>query len=217
MSEKYLGEVSTPLLINQIKEKCALQYSTMPTPSASLVGKIAQYVGVTTSNYTNGYWYKCVGNGDPIVYSWDEIDTQAVDLSYVTPQDYGAKADGVTNDTLAVKSAIEHGENVYFPSGKYLVDWNTISVILTQDIVIYGDGKDESIIVLNSSDTLSGYGYALKFASTNNNINFTIKNIGIIYNNSDTVLDANHNDYTLLYLIGQYHNINGDNIYIYTN
>lgn len=35
------------------------QYETMPTPSVSNLGKVVQYIGETTSSFTNGYFYKC--------------------------------------------------------------------------------------------------------------------------------------------------------------
>jgi len=44
------------------------QFTTMPTPSASNVGAILQYVGTTTSNFINGYFYECVLNGSN--YEW---------------------------------------------------------------------------------------------------------------------------------------------------
>lgn len=46
---------------------------TMPTASEDLVGTIVQYVGTTTANYTNGYFYKCVSDGG--AYSWVHIST----------------------------------------------------------------------------------------------------------------------------------------------
>ena len=47
---------------------------TMPTASADLVGTIVQYVGTTTANYTNGYFYKCVSDGAVTpTYSWVEV------------------------------------------------------------------------------------------------------------------------------------------------
>lgn len=52
-----------------------IQYSTMPTASASNEGQIVQYVGTTDSTYTNGYFYKCVE--DTNVYSWENIGVQA--------------------------------------------------------------------------------------------------------------------------------------------
>lgn len=51
-----------------------IQYSTMPTASADNVGDIVQFVGTTTASYTNGYFYKCVSDGqDPATYSWEEV------------------------------------------------------------------------------------------------------------------------------------------------
>ena len=36
-----------------------MQYDVLPTASAENLGKIVQYVGATTSSFTNGYFYKC--------------------------------------------------------------------------------------------------------------------------------------------------------------
>ena len=58
-----------------------IQVSTMPEASASLVGKIVQYIGATDT-YTNGYFYKCVENDG--VYSWEASDTQ--DMSALQPK-----------------------------------------------------------------------------------------------------------------------------------
>ena len=50
--------------------------NTIPTASADLVGTIVQYVGTTTANYTNGYFYKCVSDGAVTpTYSWVEVIT----------------------------------------------------------------------------------------------------------------------------------------------
>lgn len=43
------------------------KYSTMPTASIGLVGKIVQYTGTTTVNYTNGYFYKGIATNMPSV------------------------------------------------------------------------------------------------------------------------------------------------------
>ena len=39
----------------------------------------------------------------------------------VTPQMYGAVADGITDDTAAVQAALNAGGNIYFPAGRYKV------------------------------------------------------------------------------------------------
>lgn len=52
-------------------------YSIMPTPDASNLGVIAQFVGTTDATYTNGYFYKCVSDGqNPATYSWEQTDVQ---------------------------------------------------------------------------------------------------------------------------------------------
>lgn len=55
-----------------------IQYSAIPTASADNVGDIVQFVGTTTASYTNGYFYKCVSDGqNPATYSWEEVEVQA--------------------------------------------------------------------------------------------------------------------------------------------
>lgn len=58
----------------------SIQVDTLPAPSADELGKIYQYIGDTTANYINGYFYKCVSETNPSTgvtsYSWVAIDTQ---------------------------------------------------------------------------------------------------------------------------------------------
>ena len=88
-----------------------MQYSTVPTASVDVLGKIIQYTGTTTSNYTNGYYYMCISNGEATpTYSWERINVQPnQDLSgYVTFTDYATTSDaGVfkTSTYYATKNA----------------------------------------------------------------------------------------------------------------
>lgn len=77
-------------------------------------------------------------------------------------KDYGAKGDGVTNDTPAIRSALAaatatNGGIVFFPPGNYAVEPDptttpfkdpTIFKITTSNIVIMGAGKDKSTLTM---------------------------------------------------------------------
>jgi len=51
----------------------------------------------------------------------------ALKNNYVTPQMYGAVADGITDDTTAIQQALNSGLSVFFPTGTYLTSGVTIS------------------------------------------------------------------------------------------
>lgn len=54
-----------------------VQRSTIPQASADELGNIYQFIGTTDSNYTNGYFYKCVSDGqEPATYSWTQVSVQ---------------------------------------------------------------------------------------------------------------------------------------------
>ena len=54
-----------------------VQRSTIPQASADELGNIYQFVGTTDANYTNGYFYKCVSDGqEPATYSWSQVSVQ---------------------------------------------------------------------------------------------------------------------------------------------
>lgn len=61
-------------------------------------------------------------------------------LGYVTPQMFGAKGDGVTDDTEAFKSAISSGDTMYIPRGTYLIS-ETLNIKNKIDICGAGAGK----------------------------------------------------------------------------
>lgn len=54
-----------------------VQRSTMPQASEDELGKVYQFVGTTDATYTNGYFYKCVSDGqNPATYSWTQTNVQ---------------------------------------------------------------------------------------------------------------------------------------------
>ena len=70
--------VSSQKAIKTYVDDRVIQYSTMPTASATLLNKIVQYTGTTNSTYTNGYFYKCVSDDDLTpTYSWTQVSVQS--------------------------------------------------------------------------------------------------------------------------------------------
>lgn len=75
------GTSTNPVQNKVIKEALdtkqdVMQYSTMPSAQDNL-GKIVQYIGTNTSNYTNGYFYKAVYDSESDVYLWTVIKFSA--------------------------------------------------------------------------------------------------------------------------------------------
>ena len=63
-------------------------------------------------------------------------------LDYANVKSYGAKGDGTTDDTEAIKAAIASGKDLYFPDGKYLIT-GTIDIgspLMTRDAIIIAQG-----------------------------------------------------------------------------
>ena len=121
-----------------------VQKSTMPTASESRLGKVYQYVGETTSNFTNGYFYECTSSGSPAVYAWTRIDTQPSNGSGDLP------TGGTTGQILTKRS-----------SADYDVEWSSSGASITRaDIdadyedmgLIHDISEYESLGVVNVKD-----------------------------------------------------------------
>ena len=75
---------------------------------------------------------------------------------FVTPQMYGAKADGETDDTEAIQAALDSGMPVFFPQGKYLTkslhpNPNGLRIKGISKLSLYGQPNVGSIIYFNGS------------------------------------------------------------------
>ena len=85
----------------------AVQVDSFPVASAKYFGKIYQYIGATTNDYTHGYFYQCVSNGEtPAVYSWEYVQTSDIQIAtvqkagIVKPDDETIRVDA--NGTISV-------------------------------------------------------------------------------------------------------------------
>lgn len=65
----------------------------------------------------------------------------------VSVKDFGAKGDGVADDTDAIQAALDTGDSVYFPAGTYVVS-STLSTTTTgsRGQQLIGAGRDNTII-----------------------------------------------------------------------
>lgn len=83
------------------------------------------------------------------------VDAKArEDIGYiknaVTPQMFGAKGDGVTDDTSAIQKAINNHDNVYIPSGDYLI---SAPIIVECANAFYNKGGYQGKTVRGSAST----------------------------------------------------------------
>jgi hypothetical protein len=77
---------------------------------------------------------------------------------FLTPDDFGAAGDGVTNDTVAVQTALKLGKTVVFPKNKtYLVDGDLMVTLRNQNLlgkggkILKSPGIAKNIFVLQDN------------------------------------------------------------------
>lgn len=92
-----------------------VQKSVMPTAALSELGNIYQYVGATSNDYINGYFYKCTVDNN--VYAWERINTQPEKGNIFRTTT--ALADAATTNPIVV-----NGQNVTVASGDFAI-YNT--------------------------------------------------------------------------------------------
>jgi uncharacterized membrane protein YobD (UPF0266 family) len=96
-----------------------------------------------------------------LLYKYHYVDSKVINV-----QDYGAKGDGITDDTRAIQKAFNTvtrtKTNVYFPSGTYMINPNN-NVFINSHTNVFGDGAG-SIIKANKSD----FGRSLLYISGRN-------------------------------------------------
>ena len=73
----------------------------------------------------------------------NEVPTGYCEGNFVSVKTYGAVGDGLTDDTVAIQSAINASNNVYFPSGVYAI---SSSIQLKQSSSYFGAGANQSIL-----------------------------------------------------------------------
>jgi len=123
----YTNTVDLTALLNAKQDQ--LQYSSLPTASEDYLGKVFEYVGQTTNEFTHGYFYECKFEGSS--YAWIRVDVQ--------PSGGGSSA------TIMVQTLMAGGVSVTFTdiptSGNYLIDFYTSTGINYTDMDISTPGQ----------------------------------------------------------------------------
>lgn len=114
---------------------------------------------------------------------------------FVSVKDFGATADGITNDRSAFQAALNTGKSVYVPQGTYAIG-STIS-LTTDGQSLYGEG---SLSVIKTTATTARI-------DVNNKDGTAIRNLKI------DALDANTNPG--IYVYGGSSGIDIENVYFY--
>lgn len=151
------------------------QTTTMPTASASELGNVYQFVGETTATFTQGYFYKCVSDGeDPATYSWQNINVQsgggggASALSDLTDVNIVSPTDG---EGLIYNGSNQKWKNGNAPSALTNDYWNNSTTYAVGDIVIYLNGLYRCIVAnTGQTPTSTAYWESISLADISKNI-----------------------------------------------
>lgn len=139
------------------------------TGAAAMSGGMLEVFGgepsVSEAVYGNG---KPVTNADCVSYRYSDGQIERTVgeklREYISVKDYGAKGDGVTDDTAAVQTAMgdNRGRTIYFPAGVYL-----LSDTLEMDgHYLIGDGVDQWIPAFPDQTKKEEIGTHLRFTGT---------------------------------------------------
>lgn len=88
-----------------------------------------------------------------------------IEGSEVNVTDFGAKLDGVTNDTAAWQSALNTGKNVYFPEGTSIITNKIVISPSVQGTVLRGAGRNKSFFKISYTSFNMGADAVLQMGS----------------------------------------------------
>ena len=225
--------------IEKTEDMTALGTATVMTPSL-IVKSLPELSGATLGMVTggqvvdlleiseNGEWAKIKADDLSGYVKTEFLEISYTDMpftdidSYINVRLYGAVGDGVTEDTAAIcnafEAAKESGNPLYFPEGEYLIEWGKVVVKVSEKgMKIVGDGKLNSIVKLKEDHNHGNHGNGVIIhnrVDPSISPNVFIKDIGIIYDNSDSTLEFTRKS-RLLGLYGYFGKVYVDNCFFH--
>ena len=126
--------------------------------SADGGGRIWKAVtGAAAGTYTNDGGVYCgteiIPTGGDGSSAWVDDSSGPVNVKW-----FGAKGDGVTDDTSTIQSSLNFGGEIYFPEGTYLIDGLAVSdeysaiLDITKQVKLFSDSKNGATIKQKTAD-----------------------------------------------------------------
>ena len=122
------------------------------------------------------------GNAEFISYTYPSGQQRTVQNRLedsVSVKDFGAKGDGVTDDSVAFQAAIQTGRQVNVPAGEYILNSSITSS--GRNVTLIGEGSRNTVLQFDTS----GDGFSINI-DQNNNADFTAHFEGFRIHNRDT-------------------------------
>ena len=113
--------------------------------------------------------------------------------NYVTPQMFGAKGDGVNDDTQSFIEAIKTKKPIYIPKGEYLISEPLIFNAGERPVLI-GENMNTSIIKYTGGENTYLFNFNGDYANRTQTI-FVLENLSAVGNNINNGINMTYNTY----------------------
>lgn len=123
---KTAGKVM-PRLMGEYEASTTYDILDIVSHAGTWICKLPNTVGIEPTEVNSDNWMLLVKGSDGVLDEIkNELSQTKSDLNelktFVTPQMFGAKGDGVTDDTEAIQNALNASDLVYIPDGTYMIN-----------------------------------------------------------------------------------------------
>lgn len=143
-----------------VKQDKLVQYITMPNPSLVFLNRIVQYIGETTSDYINGYFYKCQYIEDSQKYEWIQFNSTVARTGKYNDLIDRPATYLIGEESPIILTSLEDG--YYSIIGSYsFYEGGTIYIATSKKYFVIESSLDNCNIVEISSSRIKKYTYSI--------------------------------------------------------